>query len=436
MERSSLARIVRGVEYVYAVLALFALTQGPVYQLWSASAGALITSPEPGIPHVYFASFIAVQIPALMLVFRGVRGSFFIKPSNLMLALLLGWLSATVLWSTLARHSLVEVVALVCTATFGIYLVTRFTWSQRWLVIGGAMSLGLGSSLYAIRREWPGASDTTGDYWIGIYFNRNSLAPVAAIALIAALALILVMPRLLRVREVSMIAVSLLLATVAALILVRSKSQTSPAALLVACGCVVAWWVARRVVSRMMLDHHWWSPMTFTLVVVAVVMGFTLWSIGDLPVASGETSTFNSRSALWSMSWSGFELKPWQGWGWLAAWHTPEFFVQGNWWAIWDTTWSHNGYHDLLLGGGVPAALLFGAYVIASARALDRLAIGEASIRLLVAAFVLTASTQESFFIGSHFLWAMLVASFCVVESRELESVEQQHTAEVTPTSS
>ena len=164
MERSSLARILRVAEYFYAALALFALTQGPVYQLWKASSGWLETSPEPSIPHAYFATFVAVQMPALMLAFRGIRTSFFTQSSSLLLGLLVGWLSVTVAWSTLARHSLPEAVALVCTTVFGVYLVTRFSWAERWRIIAAAMSFGLACSLFAIRREWKGAVNVKGDY--------------------------------------------------------------------------------------------------------------------------------------------------------------------------------------------------------------------------------------------------------------------------------
>jgi len=38
-------------------------------------------------------------------------------------------------------------------------------------------------------------------------------------------------------------------------------------------------------------------------------------------------------------------------------------------------------------------------------------AIRVGSLDMLLAAFVVVAATQESFFVGSHFLWALLVAA-------------------------
>jgi O-antigen ligase len=99
----------------------------------------------------------------------------------------------------------------------------------------------------------------------------------------------------------------------------------------------------------------------------------------------------------------------------MSAWHTPQFFKQGTWWAVFDTTWSHNGYHDLLLGGGVLSGLLFVAVVWFGVQAIgSEKSLREAIPSFLMIAFVLAAATQESFFIGTHFLWALLIVGLFV----------------------
>jgi O-antigen ligase len=96
----------------------------------------------------------------------------------------------------------------------------------------------------------------------------------------------------------------------------------------------------------------------------------------------------------------------------MAARRTLDFDRVGVWWAAIDTEWSHNGYHDLLLGGGVLAGVLFFGVVVFGVRSLDQIAnVRVATPRFLVIGFVLAAATQESFFVGSHFLWAMLIAA-------------------------
>jgi len=154
------------------------------------------------------------------------------------------------------------------------------------------------------------------------------------------------------------------------------------------------------------------------------VLFFSLRLVGGSASVSGETATFNSRGALWSLSWTGFLEKPFHGWGWMSAWHTPQFFKQGTWWAVFDTTWSHNGYHDLLLGGGALAAVLFAVVIWLGIQGtgLDG-PLREAVPTFLIIAFVLAAATQESFFIGTHFLWALLVAG--ILSPRHPTSVRQ-----------
>lgn len=413
-------------ERAYAVITVFLLTQGPVYRLWSESAGYVGTSPAPTIPHAYFATFIAAQLPALFLLGRTLNEEFLRRRSTLALGALVAWLGATVLWSTLARYSLPEFVALLCTTSFGLYLATRFPARTTWWIVSAATAAGLLLSVFSVWRGWSGAVDATEDYWIGIYYNRNSLAPVAATALIAAVALMLTAERRSRWFLPALLT-NLGLAILAAVVLLRSESQTSPFALFVSVCAVVVFSSLRWVTRRIGVVASWWSPALITLVVSAVSVFVAMRTIGSLSGVSGQATTFNSRGPLWSLSWSGFQLKPWQGWGWQAAWHTPEFFKQGEWWATWDTTWSHSGYFDLLLGGGVLAAIFFVAYFAATARDIDHLRGTEATVRLVLVVFVLAAATQESFFIGSHFLWAIVVATASGVGTRLGGSVDEHN---------
>jgi O-antigen ligase len=176
---------------------------------------------------------------------------------------------------------------------------------------------------------------------------------------------------------------------------------------------LVLWLLVRLITQRISVARRWHNvaaPIAVTFSAVAVFVA--LRTVGGLASVSGETATFNSRSGLWAQNWAGFLEKPWQGWGWMAARRTPQFDRVGVWWAAIDTEWSHNGYHDLLLGGGVLAGILFFGVVVFGVRSLDQIAdVRVATPRFLVIGFVLAAATQESFFVGSHFLWAMLLAA-------------------------
>ncbi len=416
-------------EFAYAVIALLMLTQGPVYRLWSDSATFLGTAPQPSIPHAHFATFIAVQIPALVLLSRQLDLSFFSSRAAQLLLALLGWLGLSVLWSTLARHSLPEFVALACTTSFGIYLATRFTLGELWRIVAVAMALGLGLSLFAIRRGWDASVNLDEDYWIGIYYNRNSLAPVAAVALLAFIGLAFT-TSLRRTIDVAVLAAGVVLAGVAALILWRTESLTSPLALLVAVGALVLWLLVRLATQRIAARRWQNVAAPIAMAIAAVAVFVALRTIGGLASVSGETATFNSRGGLWAQSWAGFLEKPWLGWGWMAARRTLDFDRVGKWWAVIDTEWSHNGYHDLLLGGGVLAAVLFVGIVFFGVGSIDQTASLRTTVpSFLMISFVLAAATQESFFIGSHFVWAMLIAMLFVDSGTQRKALVDEHHA-------
>lgn len=430
----------RSAEYLYAILALFLLTQGPVYRMWSQSSGLAGFLSEPSVSHAHFATFLCIQAPGVLLWFRRCNGEWLNRQSNTALVAFLVWLVLTVCWSTFARQSLPEVLAIVTTTGFGLYLADRFTSIHFWLVITGAMAIGVGITWVSVMRVWDGAVNFQEGYWIGIYFNRNSLAPVAGLAIVSCLGVLLsIQRRRERMDQRLAVLLSLLTVTVAvysAIELWKSKSQTSPLALAIAVSTSGLWLFIQATCRRVRAFRRF-SPFSapLALVVVSIAVFSILRIVGGFGSLSSETTSLNMRRALWSLSWSGFLEKPWQGWGWMAAWKTPDFFRQGNWWAVFDTSWSHNGYHDLLLGGGVLAALLFVTFILLGVSAFGRCAPKEALPRMLAVSFVLAAATQESFFIGSHFLWAVLVAALASPVVDEA-LVDQKHSCEVTPRSS
>jgi len=87
--------------------------------------------------------------------------------------------------------------------------------------------------------------------------------------------------------------------------------------------------------------------------------------------------------------------------------------------------WSHSSYMDLLLGGGFIAAILFVGYIWLASETPKTESLLLTLPRVALGGFVLIAATQESFFIGSHFLWALMVAAFALPQPRP-HLVEEQ----------
>lgn len=414
--------ILSQVEFLYASFAVFLLTQGPVFQVWTGSANQLASLPSPSLGHVYFSTFISAQLPGIALWLRRTPSLWFSNAVNRTVMAFVSWMLLSALWSTFARQSLPEAVALAVTSFFGMYLATSFSLRRFLYVIVSATGAGVLASYVAAIQLWRGAVNLQEGYWVGIYLNRNSLAPVATLLILAVGGLLTLNSTERRHFHPLVIPLTALTA-LSAFIVAKSESQTSPVALGISMIVCLVWLAARGLIGRLKIGSQWNALVTPLVVAFAALSIYITLRItsGSVNVSS-ETATFNARSPLWSQSWAGILEKPLLGWGWMAAWYTPAFFQLRSSWATWSTMWSHNGYHDIVLGGGIVAAALFFIYLWLSLYAMDAYSQSEGLVRLSIIVFVLVAATQESFFVGSHFLWAALVAVMAPVLRHQQDS--------------
>jgi O-antigen ligase len=402
--------ILRWTEYAYAAALIFVLTQGPVLSMWFASEQE--NARQALAPQL--ATYFVFQIPALVLVsrqkftMRDARG-----PLGL-LAIFCVWLVATTLWATNGQHSAVESVSLLTTFICGVYFAKRFTLTEKLAVIVVAMQPGLLLSRYAIANDWNMSQSGEG-FWVGIYFNRNSLAPVAMVSVVSALALLYVVfikrDDKLRIYKLCVLANVVLFGLVVA---VRTQSNTPFGGLVTFVAVLSFWEVARRSPLRKYLSDTRQTNKVYAgfIALAALCSWFAIQFQSKVLQAFGETVTFNGRSEIWKYSWNGFLERPLLGWGWLSAWRSWAFMRMDLWWTVEGVSWSHNAYLDLLLGGGVLAVLLFAAAVLWGVYRLvptdTENPIGSWPIAFVF--FYLAVCTQESFIIGNHFLWMLFVA--------------------------
>jgi O-antigen ligase len=406
----SIRSVLRWTEYAYAAALIFFLTQGPVLSMWFASEQQ---NAQPALAP-QLATFLVVQIPALVLVsrqkftLRDVRG-----PLGL-LALLCIWLTATTLWATNGQHSAVESVSLLMTFVCGVYFAKRFMLIEKLTIVVVAMQPGLILSRYAIAHDWNYSRSTEG-FWTGIYFNRNSLAPVAMVSVISALALLYVVylrkDDKFRIYKICLLADAVVFGLVVA---IRTRSNT-PFGGLIAFVAVFAFWeVLRKSPLRNQLNNVKQTRSLYAafIALVAICSLLAIQFQSKVLQAFGETVSFNGRSEIWKYSWNGFLDRPLLGWGWMSAWRSWAFMKMDLWWTVEGVTWSHNAYLDVLLGGGVlavvllVAAVLWGLYRLVPTDVKNP--IDSWSIAFIF--FFLAMCTQESFIIGNHFLWMLFVA--------------------------
>lgn len=406
------SRLMHWLEYTYVVILLGTLTQGPVNKIWEGSGQV-----DPrAIEITKFATYILIQAPAVfMLVRRGISKNFLNGPIGVLL-LFGGWMLFSTIWATSSSNTVFESVTLVLTCSVGLYVARSFRLIEQLGLFFVAMQPGLIFSWYAVRQNWSGSVQPEDGDWVGIYFNRNSLAPPAALGLLAASALLWIV--LVRRPKWWIAFALILLATTFfdSYLLVRSGSLTSVGAIIVfglvwLFWTVIRWWQRRQNISpRQMLRVVYTSFLFCT--VFLTWLGFRFQS--TLLERLGREIDFNGREVLWRFSWSGFKDRPIIGWGWMSAWRTQAFFRDREfWWALTNNYWSHSAMMDVLLGGGIiGAALLLVAIVWSGARQLGSVC-SEISGQWAFAAtwFVIAASTQESFVIGNHFMLVLLVSS-------------------------
>jgi len=412
LSRANSVQIWTWLEYFYVVVLLGLLTQGPVLKIWEASGQI-----DAGIiSNTKFATYLLVQVPAVVLLFRrGIPASLLKGPVGVLLTFC-AWMFLSTFWSTFSSYSLVESFTLTVTCLAGLYIARSFTLLQQLSLFLVAMQPGLLISWYAVRNNWSGAVNFDENYWIGIYFNRNSLAPPAALGLLAAGALAWILinrkPKYWFISTVILVDVMILDLG----LLIRSKSSTSLGAIAVfifvwGFWTAIRWSQRRRSFTSDQLTQQIYPIFLFTLTLL-IWLSFRFQARFS-QIFKSEID-FNGRTLLWRFSWDGFLDRPIIGWGWFSAWNTPNFFHEREfWWALTSTTWSHSAVMDVLLGGGVIAAgLLILAIVWSGARQLDRVFTQTAGQWTFAATwFVIAASTQESFIVGNHFLWLLLVAS-------------------------
>lgn len=406
------SRLMHWLEYTYVVILLGTLTQGPVNKIWEGSGQV-----DPrAIEITKFATYILIQAPAVfMLVRRGISKNLLNGPIGVLL-LFVGWMLFSTIWATSSSNTVFESVTLVLTCSVGLYVARSFRLIEQLGLFFVAMQPGLIFSWYAVRQNWSGSVQPEDGDWVGIYFNRNSLAPPAALGLLAASALLWIV--LVRRPKWWIAFALILLATTFfdSYLLVRSGSLTSVGAIIVfglvwLFWTVIRWWQRRQNISpRQMLRVVYTSFLFGT--VFLTWLGFRFQS--TLLERLGREIDFNGREVLWRFSWSGFKDRPIIGWGWMSAWRTQAFFRDREfWWALTNNYWSHSAMMDVLLGGGIiGAALLLVAIVWSGARQLGSVC-SEISGQWAFAAtwFVIAASTQESFVIGNHFMLVLLVSS-------------------------
>ncbi|MXW95311.1 MAG: O-antigen ligase family protein [Acidimicrobiaceae bacterium] len=261
--------------------------------------------------------------------------------------------------------------------------------------IGVVAAAAIGASLLLIVLR-PDLGLGPNDYWKGVYTNRNSLAPLAAIGVLAGLRFALAPRRLGRTAGVGLV-----LASVATL--VGAGSRTAWVSLVAALAVSSLPVVHRRVAGRRGRSHA-------TKVTAAAAGAGAAAAVAGL-VAVWNVPTFEQRRTIWSLVWDRIVQRPLGGHGFFTFWDIEELTQH----VLLRRGSAHNSLVEVGLGLGLLGAVPFAAIVVLAARnaglALWRRPEADTWMWAALVAFLLVENATESFVLWFSYSWVLLMAA-------------------------
>ncbi|MGA1035263.1 MAG: O-antigen ligase family protein, partial [Ilumatobacteraceae bacterium] len=266
-----------------------------------------------------------------------------------------------------------------------------------WAVWAATMVCVLGS-VWAHVRDWHYTVDPKGNF-VGWYFNRNALGPVAALAVLSSVMLV---RRGVRGWRAVVVSAAGLTSTV---VWWRTGSLAPFVAVVGSLVAVAfAWaWARGGMQARRRLR------------VVGIAAPFALAALivlrGPINAWFGRSATFSGRTELWAELFESWWHRPWGGYGFMAVWFDDNLRVRllerGR-----DLYEAHNGYLEVLIGAGVLGAIALGWLLwVLIGGVVRSVPAGSWASRWRVAmiAFVLLMNTGETFIGANIAAWLVMV---------------------------
>lgn len=309
-----------------------------------------------------------------------------------------GWFAlaalASSLWSvdppaTAWRSSIYVGMALLAWA------VARFDARDTAATIAVVAAAAVGASLLLVVLR-PDLGLGPNDYWKGVYTNRNSLAPLAAIGVLVGLRSVVAPGRLRRVAAALLVAGS-------AAALVGAGSRTAWVALAAAVAVSVLppayWWLSRRWDRR----RAAWACLAAAAagLAAAVAALAAIWS----------EPTLHQRRTIWSLVWDRILERPAVGHGFFTFWDIEELTQH----VLLRRGSAHNSLVEVALGLGLLGVAPFVAIVVLAARnaglAVWRRPGADTWMWAALVAFLIVENVTESFVLWFSYSWVLLMAA-------------------------
>jgi O-antigen ligase len=390
---------------VAAVASLGVLTTGPLYRLrtwWDyedpLSTDATVVVINAAVGLVAFAWLVS-------------QGRFrrLDQRALIVAGALVGWLLLGSLWSLDKLETFRQAMQIASALIIGAAIAAAlggvwFRWS-----LWAALQVGLVWSAAAIYSDRSGTLDRNGD-WAGIYFNRNSLALYAALALLVSVFLAADSRSIeSSARRWVVVAVLAGFGVVDVRLIAGSDALTPVVSLVAALAAVALCWGGSHLVRRDVDANR----------LAAVVGGLAL-AIGAVGWATrrswldnlGRRADLTGRLDLWTVAVDWAWRRPLHGYGYMAAWGDPAFLAEVE--AARGTLLgsAHNSFVDLFLGAGlIGLALAIGLVAALYWRTVPA-ALRMVSVATLfpvaLLVFIVVENLTETLFVGNQLIVALL----------------------------
>ena len=232
--------------------------------------------------------------------------------------------------------------------------------------------------------------------WEGVYTNRNSLAPLAALGVLVGIRYVATSGLRGRIAGGG-------LAALCIAALVGAGSRTAWIALLIAAAAATFPVAYHRARSR-------WGRVPATAALAAAAGAAAAGSLVAL-AAFWDATTFSQRRTIWSLVWDRVQQRPVSGYGFYAFWDATELLDH----ALLRRGSAHNSLMEVALGLGLIGTVPFVVIVMLAARNaglhLWRRPGADSWMWASVVGFALVENVTESFVLWFSYVWVLLMAA-------------------------
>ncbi len=301
---------------------------------------------------------------------------------------------ASTLWSvdasaTFWRSCVYAGMALLAAA------LARFESGEISVAVSLMATAAVASSLILVATR-PDLGITAYDRWQGVYTNPNSLAPLAAISVLAGVRWSLTLRRWQRLGAILLVTASL--AT-----LVGAGSRTAWAALIAALVVASLVLICQSVLRRHGRTAAIWALITSVSLSSAAAVVFV--------AVSWNVESFSNRRGIWRLVWERILERPLAGHGFFTFWNIEELTQH----VLLRLGSAHNSLLEVALGLGLLGTAPFLVIVMLAARnaglALWRTPSSDTWMWAALIVFLLVENLTESFVLWFSYSWVLLMAA-------------------------